>query len=72
MMYLYKIIRDNPKKPIYDLLFKSIKSEEVKEKREELISKGLDPLDILVSNLDNWIKINRNTKKDLEDDNETI
>ena len=36
----------------------------VKEKREELISEGLNPLDIMVSNLNNWSNINRNKKEE--------
>lgn len=63
MMYLYKIIKVNPGKPLYDLLFKSMDCEAVKEKREELISEGLNPLDIMVSNLNNWSNINRNKKE---------
>lgn len=60
MMYLYKINRNNQGKPTYDLLLKSIKLEEVDKKQKELISEGLEPSDIILSNFNNWEKLNRN------------
>lgn len=60
MMYLYKINRNNQNKPTYTLLFKSINFEEMDKKQKELISEGFNPSDIILSNFNNWEKLNRN------------